>query len=184
MVWGFPHSSVGKESTYKTGDPGSIPGSGRSPGEGNGNLLQHSCLEKPMDRGAWQATVHGVAKVGHNLATKPPPPPDIDRYKDTDIFYWFCLLVLGAEKSKVKVLTILVSVLLACRWLPFHCVSSILSSVHGHGQREREKASMSCLVFLLIRTQIPLDQGFKLMNSFNLNYFLRGSISKYIHPRA
>ena len=46
----------------------------------------------------------------------------IDRYKDTDIFYWFCSLVLGDGKSKVKVLTVLVSVLLACRWLPFHCV--------------------------------------------------------------
>ena len=45
-----------------TGDAGSIPGSGRAPGEENGNLLQYSCLGKPMDRGAWQATVHGVAK--------------------------------------------------------------------------------------------------------------------------
>ena len=44
------------------GDPGLIPGSGRSPGEGNGNLLQYSCLGNPMDRGAWRATVHGVAK--------------------------------------------------------------------------------------------------------------------------
>ena len=44
------------------GDPGSIPGSGRSPREGNGNLLQYSCLENPMDRGAWQTTVHGVAE--------------------------------------------------------------------------------------------------------------------------
>jgi len=44
------------------GDPGSIPGSGRSPGEGNGNPLQYSCLENPMDGGAWQATVHGVSK--------------------------------------------------------------------------------------------------------------------------
>ena len=43
-------------------DVGSIPGSGRSPGEGNGNPLQYSCLENPMDRGAWQATVHAVAK--------------------------------------------------------------------------------------------------------------------------
>ena len=46
--------------------------SGRSPGEGNGNPLQYSCLENLMDRGAWQATVHGVAQVGHDLATKPP----------------------------------------------------------------------------------------------------------------
>ena len=48
------------------------------PGEGNGNPLVYSCLEKPMDRGAWQATVHGVARVGHNIATKPPPPPNSD----------------------------------------------------------------------------------------------------------
>ena len=44
--------------------------SGRSPGEGNGNLLQYSCLGNPMDRGSWWAIVHGVARVGHNLATK------------------------------------------------------------------------------------------------------------------
>jgi len=49
---GFPHSSVGKKFTCNAGDPGSIPGSGRSPGEGNGNPLQYSCLENPMDRGA------------------------------------------------------------------------------------------------------------------------------------
>ena len=52
---------------------GLIPGLGRSSGEGNGNPLQYSCLENPMDRGAWQATVHGVARVGHDLASKPPP---------------------------------------------------------------------------------------------------------------
>ena len=44
-------------------------------GEGNGNPLQCFCLENPMDRGPWQVTVHGVARVGHDLATKPPPPP-------------------------------------------------------------------------------------------------------------
>ena len=69
----FPHSSVGKESACNAGDLDSIPESGRSPGEGNGNPLQYSCLENSMDRGAWQATVHGVARVRHNLATKPPP---------------------------------------------------------------------------------------------------------------
>ena len=67
-----PYSSVGKESACNAGDPGEILGSGRSPGEGNGNPLQYSCLENPMDRGIWQATVHGVAGVGHDLATKPP----------------------------------------------------------------------------------------------------------------
>ena len=50
------------------GDLGSVPGLGSSPGEGNGNPLQYSCLENPMDRGAWQATVHGTARVGHDLA--------------------------------------------------------------------------------------------------------------------
>ena len=70
---GFPHSTVGKESACNVGDLGSIPGSGRSPGEGNGNPLQYSCLENPMDRGAWRATVHMAARVGHDLATKPPP---------------------------------------------------------------------------------------------------------------
>ena len=52
--------SDGKESACSAGDQGSIPGSGRSPGEGNGNPLQYSCLENPMDRGAWWALVHGV----------------------------------------------------------------------------------------------------------------------------
>ena len=71
---GFPHSLVSIESACNAGDPGSIPGLGRSPGEGNGNPVQYSCLENPMDRGAWQATVHGVARVRHDLATKPLPP--------------------------------------------------------------------------------------------------------------
>ena len=66
----FPGSSVGKESACSAGDLGSIPGTGRSPGEGNGNPLQYFWPENPMDRGAWRATVHGVARVGHNLATK------------------------------------------------------------------------------------------------------------------
>ena len=58
----FPGGSNGKASTYNAGDLGLIPGSGRSSGEGNGNPLQYSCLENPMDGGAWQATVRGVAK--------------------------------------------------------------------------------------------------------------------------
>ena len=59
---GFPDGSDGKESACSAGDPSLIPGLGRSPGEGNGNPLQYSCLENPMDRGAWRATVHGVAE--------------------------------------------------------------------------------------------------------------------------
>ena len=63
-----------KEATCNAGDQSLIPGSVRSPGEKNGNPPQYSCLENPMDRGAWQASVHGVLRVGHNLATKSPPP--------------------------------------------------------------------------------------------------------------
>ena len=59
--WGFPGGLAVKNPPAYTGDAVSIPGSGRSPGEGNGNPLQYSCLGNPMDRGAWQATVHGVA---------------------------------------------------------------------------------------------------------------------------
>ena len=59
---GFPGGSDGKESACNAGDLGLIPGLGRSPGEGNGYPLQYSCLENSTDRGAWQATVHGVTK--------------------------------------------------------------------------------------------------------------------------
>ena len=76
--WDFPHSSVGKESACNAGDLGSIPGSGRSPEEGNGNPLQYSCLENPTDRVAWHATVHGVTRVGHDLATKSPLPDNLN----------------------------------------------------------------------------------------------------------
>ena len=70
---GFPGGSDVKASACNAGDLGSIPGSAISPGEGNGNPLQYSCLENPIDGGAWQATVYGVSRVGHDLATKPPP---------------------------------------------------------------------------------------------------------------
>ena len=59
---GFSGVSDYKESTCHAGDPGSVPGSGRSPGERNGNSIQYSCLENSMDRGAWQAIVYSVAK--------------------------------------------------------------------------------------------------------------------------
>ena len=58
----FPGGSVVKNPPDNAGDAGSIPGSGRSPGEGNGNPLQYSCLGNPINKGAWWATVHGVAK--------------------------------------------------------------------------------------------------------------------------
>ena len=65
---GFPGGSEVKVCACNAGDLGSIPGSGRSPGEGNGNPLQYSCLENPMDGGTWWATVHGVAKSWTRLS--------------------------------------------------------------------------------------------------------------------
>ena len=66
---GCPAGSGGKESACNAGDLHSIPGSGRSPGEGHGDQLQYSCLENPMARGAWQGTVHGSQRVGQDWAT-------------------------------------------------------------------------------------------------------------------
>ena len=63
-----PNGSDGKESACNAGDMDSIPGLGRSPGEGNGNPPQYSCLKNPRDRGAWQAAVHGVAKSQTRLS--------------------------------------------------------------------------------------------------------------------
>ena len=60
-ILGFPDGSHSKESACNAGDPGSTSGLGRCPGEGSGNPLQHSCLENPMDTGAWWTTVHGVS---------------------------------------------------------------------------------------------------------------------------
>ena len=62
FVHDFPGGSDGKASAYNAGDLGSIPGLRTSSGEGNGNLLQYSCLENPMDGGVWYTTVHGVTK--------------------------------------------------------------------------------------------------------------------------
>ena len=60
--YGLPWWLSSKESACSAGDMGSMPGSGRSPGDGNGYPLQYSCLENPMDRGVWRATVHGIAR--------------------------------------------------------------------------------------------------------------------------
>ena len=60
-----------QEFTSSAGDPGSIPGSRRSPGEVNGNRLQYACMENPIDKGTWWATVHEVTRAGHDLGTKP-----------------------------------------------------------------------------------------------------------------
>ena len=68
VLQGFPGGSHCEESACNARDLGSIPGLGRFPGDGNGNPLQYPCLENLMNRGAWQAVVHGITGVGHNLA--------------------------------------------------------------------------------------------------------------------
>ena len=70
------------------GNSGSIPGWGRSPGEGNGNPLQYSCLGNPMDRRAWRAIVHGVERVRHDLVTTPPPQDLIMCCKWQDLLFF------------------------------------------------------------------------------------------------
>ena len=69
MTLGFPGGSDGKEPACNTGDLGSIPVSGKFPGEGRGSLLQYSCLGNPMDRGAWGSIVHGVAESQTQLSS-------------------------------------------------------------------------------------------------------------------
>ena len=90
----FPGGSDGKASAYNVGDPGSIPGLGRSPGEGNGNPLQYSCLENPMDGGAWLATVHGVAKSRTQLS-------DFTMY----VYYIFEILKMYIQKQMLTMFT-------------------------------------------------------------------------------
>ena len=92
--WGFPGSSADKKAACNAGNLGSLPGLGRSPGEGHDNPLQYSCLENPMDRGAWRATVHGVAKGQTQLNTHihihTPSPRDVS------------ILPGGEEENKTK----------------------------------------------------------------------------------
>ena len=66
LAMGFLRGSDGKDTACNAGDPGSIPGSGRSPGEGNGNPLQYSCLENPVDKGAWGAESLGLQRIRHD----------------------------------------------------------------------------------------------------------------------
>ena len=83
---GFPGGSDSKECTCDVGDLGSIPGSRRSPGEGNGNPLQYSCLENPMGRGAWWATVHGLVKSQTGLS---------------DFLFFFFFIIIKTKSKKI-----------------------------------------------------------------------------------
>ena len=70
----FPGGSMAKNLPASAGDTGSVAGSGGSPGGGHGSPVQYSCLENPLDREAWWSTIHGVTRVGHDLAAKQPSP--------------------------------------------------------------------------------------------------------------
>ena len=85
----FPGSSVCIGSACTAGDLGLIPGSRTSPGEGNGKPFLYSCPENPMDRGAGQATAHGVERVGHDLVTKPPPPNLIPFFEFEELIWQY-----------------------------------------------------------------------------------------------
>ena len=101
-------------SACNAGDLGLIPGSGKSPGEGNGNLLQYSCLENPMDRGAWRATVHRVAKSQTRLSDfthkgwlrgkkkKKLSPGGIVNAGSRNL-HGFCVLAAGTEKKSIAI---------------------------------------------------------------------------------
>ena len=95
----FPGGSDGEASAYNVGDLGSIPGLGISPGEGNGNPIQYSCLENPMDGGTWWAAVHGVAKSWRWLSDFTFNPNYISRY-NIDCIVAKTLLYLARDLSK------------------------------------------------------------------------------------
>ena len=102
-----------QETIYSAGDLGSIPGLGRSSGEGNGNPLRNSCLGNLTDRGGWQATVHEAARVGHDWATKPPPKPS------QKCPVWFKQRIIG----KVPVTVDLFAVYVAFSYKIYHWLS-------------------------------------------------------------
>ena len=90
-TWDLPGGPDGKASAYNAGDQGSIPGLGRSSGEGNGNPLQYSCLENPMNRGAWWSTVHGITKSQTQLS-------NFTFYRE---YGWIKLLFKNTSKSVI-----------------------------------------------------------------------------------
>ena len=115
---GFPGSSDSKESTCNAGNMGSTRGLGRSPGGGHGNPLQYSCLGNPMDRGAWQATVHRLTRDGRNLVTEQP-----HTHRD---FYWFYSLENANTLQKLNQTSVCVCV---CVCVLTHTYTHFIGSV-------------------------------------------------------
>ena len=101
-----PGGSDGKGSVYNAGDPGLIPGSGRSPGEWNGNSLQYSCLENPTNRGAWWAIVHGVAKSQTWLSDQHTHTMNFAVMPMREINLWVFLPVMSLLYFGIKIMLI------------------------------------------------------------------------------
>ena len=119
---GLPRWLSGKESACSVGDAGSIPGSGWSPGEGNGNPLQHSCLGNSIYRGARQATVHRVTRVRHDLATK--NNNEIGMITTVAQIHWVCVSICGNWAMHVDHLTFFMIASLYGRFSS-HCRSGL-----------------------------------------------------------
>ena len=115
----FPAGSDSEESAFNAGDPGSVPELGRSPGKGNGYRLQYSCLENPLDRRAWCATVHGVAKSQIWLS---------DLHFDFSVLSIFYMSVVIARNSIKSAVRFIVTGLLYWWWQVFP-VGAVLSLV-------------------------------------------------------
>ena len=138
------------------GDPGSIPGLGRSPGEGNGNPLQDSCLENPMDRGAWQTTVHGVG-VGYNWVT--------NTHTHYFLRYWFCPIFYLLSHTEAQIKWILILNLL----LSSVCFSFILPELNsGLLTYLPFRSSFSSFVLILLK----LPTRFFVCNFHLYNFYL------------
>ena len=134
-IWGFPG---GAKPPANTGDTGSIPGSGRSPGDGNGNPLRYTCLENPMERGAWWATVHGVTET--------------DTMEPAHACAHTCLWKTRKKLVETKAKSCLKSVVVFCCPPPGACMVPSRDKKWGRrrGQRETEgELNLSLLAWVL-----------------------------------
>ena len=134
---------------------GSVPGWGRSTGEGNGNPLQYSCLENPVDKGAWQATVHVVTKVGDNLTSKPPPSHTLSKVKFSSVQLFSCVQLfanprIAAHQASLSITT--------PRVHPKSCPSS---------QRCHQAISFSVDYFSSCCQSLPASESFPMSQLFS-----------------
>ena len=130
---GFSHSSVSKESACNAGDLSLIPVSGRSPGEGNDNPLQYSCLENPMDRGAWRGTVVGYSPWSHKeLDTIVQPTLSLSLVSRARVHFILCIILSNLKIHGVNFCKISCYHKKACRFhlfFYFHGINESLGTI-------------------------------------------------------